>query len=194
MVALSSLAPRAMTNEIVPVSSVTSNGGNTFPGNPPAVLVSDAQGDYNYSPPNPGSGGGGTSWHTSSSNGVPAINLTFNFAGASKIRDLVLWDYYGHTPADWTLKLFAGVNGTGGELLSHDFSINTFYVNYNPTRWDIDVANTDNVGSAVLSTRSNSYWGGVGLSEVAFVVPEPASAAMIALGCAACAMAVRQKR
>jgi hypothetical protein len=180
-----------VARELVPVTAVSSNGTNTFPSNPPSVLVTEAQGDYNYShmpQHNPGGGGGGTSWHTYTSNGVPPIVLTFDFANSARVNELVLWDYYGHSPADWTVKLFAGSNGTGAELLSYDFAINTFYPNYNPSRWNIDLPRIEGANSATLSTRGNSYWGGVGMAEVAFVIPEPTTFTLVTFAIALCTM------
>jgi hypothetical protein len=179
---LAAVLQPAVAETLIPVSSVTANGTDTFPSNPPTVLVADAQGDYLYSPPNPGGGGGGTSWHTYSSDGSPPIILTFNFSQSANVNELVLWDYYGHSPSDWTIKLYSGPSATGSELLSYDFSIGTGQ-NYDPLRWVVDFPNTYNVDSAALSTRSNSHWGGVGLSEVAFVVPEPTSMAIFIGGC-----------
>lgn len=168
---------------VIPISSVSANGPNTFPSNPPSVLVSDAQGNYNYSPPNPSGGGGGTSWHTPTQGTTPVI-LTFNFASTAGVDDVVLWDYYGHSPQLWTAKLYSGSSATGIELLTFDFSIGAQY--YNPQRWVVDLPTTLNVNSAQLLTRSNAQWTpGVGLSEVAFTataVPEASSCAAVAIG------------
>jgi hypothetical protein len=172
---------------LIPIGSVSTNGAvDTFSGQTPAVLVNGAQGDYNYNAPNPGSGGGGTSWHTYTTSGSPPLVLTFNFSSTSAADEVVLWDYYGHTPNDWTVKLFSGLNAGGLELLSADFSIaaggGDFYT---PGRWNISFPTTLGVNSAQLLTRSNSHWGGVGLAEVAFVqatiVPAPASGMVVAL-------------
>lgn len=185
-------APVSSAKEVVSITSVTSNGTDTFPSNPPIVLVTDAQGDYNYAPPvSPGTGGGpgGYSWHTYTSNGTPPISLTFNFAHPARVNEVVLWDYYGHSPSDWTVKLFSGPDATGTQLVSHDFSIGTGFT-YDYYRWPRMFANSIHAQSAVLLTRSNSYWGGVGLGEVAFVVPEPTActlATLAIISCIACA-------
>jgi hypothetical protein len=184
-------AATASANVLIPVSSVTANAPDTFPSNPPSVLVTNAQGNYNYVPPNPGTGGGGTSWHTPAVGATPVM-LTFNFAQASAVREVVLWDYYGHTPQLWTVKLFSGAGATGSELLSHDFAIGS--LNYTPQRWNISVPITGSVQSARLVTRSNSQWDGVGLSEVAFIAPEPTTSVILLVACAAWSASTRRRR
>jgi hypothetical protein len=181
VVGASASAERALA-DLVPISGVTANGPNTFPTNPPSVLVDGAQGDYNYVAPNPGSGGGGTSWHTPTQGTTPVV-LTFSFTSTAGVDEVVLWDYYGHTPQLWTVKLFSGASGGGAELLSYDFSIGSH--DYDALRWNVSIPVTLNVNSAQLVTRSNAQWQpGVGLAEVAFVaaaVPEASSCAVVAI-------------
>jgi hypothetical protein len=175
-------AELATAEVLVPVSSVSANGPNTFPSNPPSVLVNGAQGDYNYVAPNPGSGGGGTSWHTPWPGWSP-VSLTFNFGTTAPVDEVVLWDYYGHTPQLWTLKLFSGAGGTGATLLSYDFAIGAG--NYDAQRWNVTIPTTLGVNSAQLVTRNGAQWDGVGLAEVAFVaaVPQPTSGFIFVVGC-----------
>src|SRR5687768_16203966 len=91
-------------------TSISANAPNTL--NTPAVLIYDASGNggTNYVAPNPSSGGGGTSWYTSTA-GTPTtpVTLTFDFAPTADIfLELYLWDYYFHTPVAWTLNLYSG--------------------------------------------------------------------------------------
>jgi len=177
---------------LIPISGggVTSNAPNNL--NTPAKIVSDAQGDYNYAAPPPG--GGVDSWHTNQAGGpnfgpVHNVRVTFNFNSIAGVDELVLWDYYSHSPTQWTVKLFSGLNATGSELLSYDFSISPV-LNFFSTRWVIDLADTLNVSSAQLLTRVASQNGGVGLAEVAFVqaaVPQPTSGLVFFVGCFAVA-------
>jgi hypothetical protein len=182
-------APVQANKILIPVQSVTANVPNGI--NTPDVLISNALGNYNYVQPNPGSGGGGTSWYTFSDGSTP-VQLTFNFPSASTITELAIWDYYGHTPQQWNLSLYSGAGATGTQLQSMDFSIGSG--NYTPARWYTDVPDTAGVLSALLTTRNNSQWGGVGLSEVGFA-PEPSS--FVLLGLAVVALlgyGVRRKR
>jgi hypothetical protein len=169
-------ASTVQATPILPVSSVTASVASSI--NTPAVLVADAV-NYEYVTTAAGSGGGGTSWYTNA-DGVPAIDITFNLAAVHGITEFSIWDYYSHTPTQWTVKMYSGPGATGSELLSYDFSIGASSTDP-PKRWYIDVADTLGVSSVVLRTRNNSGFGGVGLSEVMFV-PEPSSGIILASG------------
>lgn len=161
--------------------------------NTPSVLIKDAHGNYNYLAPNPGSGGGGTSWHTTDS-GINNVQVVFGFHQVEGVDELLLWDYYGHTPTDWRLELFSGANATGTTLLSYDFSITPGSPGTS-TRHVIDLPNTFGVLSARLTTLNNSVSGGVGLSEVAFYrIPEPSTFLLSALGFVALGFAGWRRR
>jgi len=135
-------SPLVLATPIIPVATVTANVANNI--NTPAVLIANAL-NYEYVTTAAGSGGGGTSWHTNA-DGTTPVNLTFNLAATSAITEFSIWDYYGHTPNLWTVKLFSGPSTTGAELLSYDFSIGSSGTDP-PKRWYIDVADTLGVSS-----------------------------------------------
>jgi hypothetical protein len=165
---------------LVPINSATTT--STPSTNTPTALISDANGNYYYLAPNPGSGGGGTSWHTTDP-GSSNVNVVFNFQHVDSVDALLLWDYYTHSPSNWRLELFSGTGATGTTLLSYDFSISPG-PSGSSTRNVIDVPNTFGVLSARLTSLNNSQSGGVGLAEVAFaeVVPEPSTFLLAVLG------------
>ena len=156
--------------------------------NTPSVLIDAATGNggTSYVAPNPSSGGSGTSWYTSSAGTTP-VTLNFDFASTTDIfSELYMWDYYTHSPSDWTLKLYAGAGGTGTELLDFDFSIIPG-ASLTSTKTALDFTDVSGVLSGVLLTRNNSDSGGVGLAEFGFVAtplpaPEPASVVLLGLG------------
>ena len=170
---------------LVPIDTATTTA--TPSTNTPTVLITDADGNYYYAAPNPGSGGGGTSWHTGD-NGSSGVELVFDFDHVSDVDELIVWDYYRHSPTLWTLELFSGANATGTTLLTHDFSISP--ASGGSTRHVIDVLNTFGVLSATLTTRNSSAGGGVGLAEVAFLqkVPEPSTFLIAGYGLPALAL------
>jgi hypothetical protein len=179
---------RLSATPIISVSSVTANVANNL--NTPAVLAADAT-NYEYVTTSAGGGGGGTSWHTTAFGTTP-VDIVFNFGATSSVTEFSIWDYYGHTPTLWTVKMFAGAGATGTELLSYDFSIGASGTDP-PDRWYIDVADTSGVSSVLLRTRNNSQFDGVGLSEVMFV-PEPSSLSMLVAGLVALLAAVMHRR
>lgn len=157
------------------------------------MLIADAAGGggASYAAPNPGSGGGGTSWHTGDLGTTPVVvSFGFDTVGPSTIsvlEELYMWDYYGHSPTDWTLKLYSGAGGTGTTLLDYDFSISPGTTSGTSTKHIIDFSDVTGYLSGTLETRSNSGFGGVGLSEIGFTatifnVPEPATFTLAALG------------
>jgi hypothetical protein len=168
------------TRYLVSLDSATTTA--TPSTNTPTVLITDAKENYYYLAPNPGSGGGGTSWHTTDS-GSSNVKVVFNFNHVDNVDQLLLWDYYTHSPGDWRLELFSGTGATGTTLLSYDFSI-TPGAPGSSTRNVIDLPNTFGVLSARLTSLSDSPSGGVGLAEVAFlaVVPEPSTLLLALLG------------
>ncbi len=161
------------------VSIDTATASSTSINNPTA-LIKDALGDYDYAAPNPGSGGSGTSWYTSAA-GSSNVWIVFDFAEVEGVDELIVWDYYGHSPTDWRLELFSDLNATGTMLLSHDFSItpNTG----GSTRHVIDVLDIFGERSARLISLNDSTRGGTGLAEVAFLqIPEPSTFLLAGLG------------
>jgi len=170
--------------------------------NTPAVLINAATGSGGvaYAAPNPGSGGGGTSWHTGD-NGTTPVTVTFDFASTTeKFTQLHVWDYYFHSPLLWTLKLYSGAGQTGTELIDYDFSIVPGAVSTS-TRHDIDFPDIMGpVLSGILETRGNSAGGGVGLAEFGFttapppVIPEPSTLALLGLGTAGLVIRPRRRR
>lgn len=159
--------------------AATSTSPNDF--NTPSVLISDAASE-NYVAPNPASGGSGTSWWTNTP-GSTTIEVSFDFGAAQAIDELVLWDYYDHSPTEWTLQLFSGAGGTGSELLNFDFSIAPGAV-LTSTRHLIEFGAIQGVMSGVLETSIDSSRGGVGLAEFGFIttsVPEPSTFAILGL-------------
>ncbi len=178
-------------SRLVPISTATASSSST---NNASVLIKDAKGNYQYQAPNPSSGGGGTSWHTGAA-GSSNVWVVFDFAGVEAVDELVVWDYYGHSPTNWRLELFSGANATGTTLLSHEFSI-TPGSSGTSTRHVIDVLNTFGVQSARLTSLNDSVSGGTGLAEVAFLrwVPEPGTALLAGLGLPGVALFARRRR
>ncbi len=185
------LPPIAIPQEVlIPIASATASSTSI---NTAEVLIINANGRYDYEAPNPSSGGGGTSWHTGAGAGTWLI---FDFEDVEGVDELVLWDYYTHSPSDWTVELFSETDATGELLLSHDFSITPGSPGTS-TRHVIDLVDTYGVLSAKLTSRNNSTRGGTGLSEVAFVqVPEPSTlaSAFILLGLAVCSHRRKRQR
>lgn len=166
--------------------------------NTPTVLISDATGNggINYIAPNPGSGGSGTSWYTANAGTTPVV-LSFNFAATTDIfSEIYMWDYYTHSPSDWTVKLYTGLNATGTELLDFDFSIIPG-PSSTSTKTALNFANVSGVLSGILETRNNSGSGGVGLAEFGFLTeppPAPEPSSLMIWGMAGlCTMAYRHR-
>jgi hypothetical protein len=187
-VILLSAAVNSQATFIQPTSASTTASPSL---NTPAVLINAATGNggTSYVAPNPSSGGGGTSWHTGD-NGTSPVRINFDFAATTDIfSELYMWDYYTHSPSDWTLKLYTGAGGTGTELLNFDFSIIPG-PNLTSTKTAIDFTDVTGVLSGVLQTRNNSTNGGVGLAEFGFVTfapppppaPEPSSLLLLGIG------------
>ncbi len=177
--------PQSQAGFIQPTSASTTASPSI---NTPAVLINAATGNggTNYVAPNPSSGGSGTSWHTGDSGTTP-VRIDFNFATTTDFfSELYMWDYYTHSPSDWTLKLYTGLNATGTELLDYDFAI-VPGPNQTSTKTAINFTNVAGVMSGFLETRNSSTNGGVGLAEFGFVTvpvpaPEPSSLLLLGLG------------
>jgi len=135
----------------------------------PAVLVGDAA-DATYVPPNPSSGGGGTAWLTLE-DGSTGVAIDFNFASATDLDQLLMWDFYKHTPTDWNIQLFDAAGGGGTKLLDHDFTIPVDGSIFDSELHTTDIPNVSGALSGILTTRNNSANFGVGLSEIAFLSP-----------------------
>lgn len=192
------MAPNCQAGFIQPTSISTTASLST---NTPAVLINAATGNGGtaYVAPGPASGGSGTSWHTGDAGTTP-VTLSFDFAATTDLySELYMWDYYTHSPSDWTLKLYSGLGATGTELLNLDFSISPGIVNNTSTKHIIDFSNVTGVLSGVLQTRNNSGSGGVGLAEFGFLTehppaPEPSSFLLLSLGALGLVRSVRRRR
>ncbi len=183
LITLAALSGSAFAQTFIAANSVSSNVSDYYPVN---RLISDANG-FNYSAPNPHSGGGGTSWWTTAVGSTP-VTLTFDFNSPQQIGAVGIWDYASYSPSDWNIKLFSGSNGTGTALLDQDFSLTPNSSNNVSVFNGIDLADTAGVSSVVLTARNDGSYGS-GLSEVYFSnttisapVPEPSSAALLGLG------------
>jgi hypothetical protein len=180
-------------------TSISSNAPNTL--NTPGVLINAATGNggASYVPPGPSSGGGGTSWYTSTAGTITTpVTLSFDFASADIYLDLYLWDYYTHTPPNWTLTLYSGLGGTGTQLLSHNFTIVPGTNSNFSTLHVIDFPNVIGALSGKLDTFMNSTSSGVGLAEIGFTtevpVPEPSTLALLTLGVIGLGIRSRRRR
>jgi len=170
------------------VSSTSPNGFST-----PAALIGEAS-DINYVAPDPVVGGGGTSWWTGTL-GNTNVEIIFDFNTSTDISIIHIWDYYFHTPSNWTISLYDGAGGSGNLLNNDSFDLGAL-TSRTWQQHEINFSLTNNVSSAVLTSQSNSFGGGVGLAEVAFgasaLVPEPSSLTLIALG--GLSLCMRRKR
>jgi len=170
---------------LIQPSSIAANVGSVF--NNPSVLINAAlgSGGVNYAAPNPVSGGSGTSWYTSAEGTTP-VTLTFDFGASQTLGELYLWDYYKHTPTNWTLKFFSGSGGAGTELLDLDFTISPLGSQAS-TKHVVDFTDVAGALSGTLTSGNASAFGGVGLAEIGFtpaqdaVVPEPSTFAIWSL-------------
>jgi len=153
-----------------------------------AVLVGNVTG-FSDPGPDPGSGGGGTSWAAVGSAAGKYIGINFDFP--VELIAMQLWDYYGHTPQQLNLQLYDAPGLGGNQLLNYNFTIPA--TNYNPQVHYVELSDTPAVRSAKLTAVNNSQWGYFGLAEIAFHIPEPSTAALLAAGLAGL-MARRRQR
>lgn len=159
------------------ISPDTASSSGVSWGGAPSDLVSDAT-SANYMAPNPVSGGAGTSnWSP-----VDFNTWTFNLDALYTLNTAYIWDYYGHSPVDWNLSFYDGMNGTGNQLAEFDFSITPAAYGSSDLH-TISFSSLDNVYSVQLQNTVASVRGGVGLSEVAFGnVPEPSTVLLLGVG------------
>lgn len=146
------------------------------------ALIKDAT-DISYAPGSPSSGGGGTSTYTKRPNNT----WTFDFDDVYTLSTAYIWDYYGHSPTDWTLSFFDDVGGAGTQLFTYDFSILIPDPGVEDSNLHtISFAAVSGVRSVSLYNTNESARGGVGLEEVQFggvkEVPEPSTLAILGLG------------
>ena len=193
---LASLSTSRAEMVFVQPSSISANVAHHT--NTPAVLINAAHlsGGVNYIAPNPQSGGtpGPSSWWVPEDGSrIGGVKLSFDFSTTQNLRALYLWDYYYHTPTQWTLKLFSGGGGAGTELLSHMFSISANLVVSTSEKHVINFGSASGVLSGTLTSVNNSSRpgggerpngvGGTGLAEIGFTtVPEPSAFALLGLG------------
>jgi hypothetical protein len=144
-----------------------------------AVLVGNVSG-FGDPGPNPGGGGGGTSWAAVGNAAGKYIGIDFDFP--IELLAMQLWDYYGHSPTQYNLKLYDATGFGGNQLLDVNFSIPA--ADYNPQVHFVEFADTPAVRSAQLTALNNSQWGYFGMAEIAFHVPEPSTAALLGAGLA----------
>lgn len=144
----------------------------------PSDLVANAS-SAAYVAPNPVLGGNGTSNYTPF-----AFNTwTFDFDAAYVLNEAYIWDYYGHTPTNWSFDFFDGLGGVGVNLGHLEFQI--FPGVTGSSFHEISFAEIMNVSSVRLTNTNVSARGGVGLSEVAFGysdVPEPSTVLLLGVG------------
>ena len=163
LLAIFCLLPNAKADFITPTSVTSLNSSPWSQFNDVSALISNAT-NTSYLAPNPSSGGNGTStWTNQNTN-----TWTFNFASAYTLNTAYLWDYYTHSPTNWVLNFYDGLNGTGTQVGTYSFSIAPVCSGGCSTLHTISFADFANVKSVTLSNTNNSANGGVGLAEVHF--------------------------
>lgn len=84
------------------------------------------------------------------------------------LTEIYIWDYYDHTPSDWSLVFFDGVNGQGNQLAIRNINIIPGTDTPFSTLHTSSFLSVESVMSISMTNTNTSVRGGVGLGEVAF--------------------------
>jgi hypothetical protein len=135
--------------------------------------------------------------------GMPVPVLTFDLGGTFNLSSVLIWNYaLGNTPQGYNGNQASSINvsfsttGTGGAFSGAQ----TLSLLIDTTPFESQSFSIGNVAAnAVRFEITDNHWfaggGGdrVGLSEVKFAVPEPASLVLLGLGLAGVGMSRRRK-